>query len=254
MFNQTELLESGSWKGSINCENSQYKFVLSRDSDTKPWAIANVEKVAEESLGVWNDRKSLLADLVLAPRTRILPQVFQSPSFKCVNVAPEPTNGEGLVRVTFTFTPEGVNRLRGGWVVLDPSHYWVIREDEIDLDLDRGDQKNGVAKWKAHYEYKEGSDHHPIMTRSVMKGKVWENGRVISEQEYLADDDLHERPPIPESEFTLSAFGFPEPFDLAPSKPRWYTRWWFLAAVAGVVCLGGAVLFRRFAARPAAPG
>jgi hypothetical protein len=231
MLEQGETLESGSWNGSVTGENSEYRFTLVRSSEARPWVIKEVKKKADNSLEIWNKRKTLLADLVLAPRTPILPQVFQSRGFKCISVTPEPTNGEQLVRLTFTFSPEGRNRLTGGWLVLDPSHYWVIRRGEVDLDI--GDQKKGAAKWTIEREYKDGSDHHPIIARDVLKGKIWENGSLISEQEYLVDNDLHERASIPESEFRLSAYGLPEPLWAQPKKTHWY----FWLGLAGILCL-----------------
>jgi len=241
MLNQTELFESGSWKAQVRGVNSDYSFVLGRDSETKPWVINEVNKRASKSLEVWNDRKTLLADLVLAPRTPILPKVFQSPGFKLVSVTPELLNGKELARLTFTCSPEGNNRLRGGWVDLDPSTYWVIRRGEVDIDF--GNKEKHTAKWIAAYDYKEGSNGHPIMTRSMLKGKTWEGGRIVGEDEYLANDDLKERASIPESEFTLGAYGLPEPMG-ASSQPR--TRWYIWSGLAGVICIiAGVLLWRR---------
>lgn len=246
MLEQFERLEAGSWKGSIRGENSEYIFILGRRNETRPWVIQEVNKKVKKSPDVWNARKTLCHDLILAPRTLPLPEVFQSQRFQCVSVTPEPTQGEELARLTFAFSPEGANRLKGGWVVLDPSHYWVIRWGEIDLDL--GEQQEGTAKWTVQYDYKEGSDRHPIATRNVLKGRIWQNGRIISEQEYSVDFDLHERASIPASEFTLSAYGLPEPSWAQPKRTAWYL--WL--ALAGILCLvlGAAVgwLRRRRAA------
>src|SRR6266545_5864922 len=43
-LNQVESLESGVWRGSIRGENSEYIFVLVRDSEDKPWVIQDVKK------------------------------------------------------------------------------------------------------------------------------------------------------------------------------------------------------------------
>jgi hypothetical protein len=232
MLNQSETFQSGSWNGSINGENSEYTFVLGRSSEERPWVIKEVNKKTVKSLDAWNGRKTLVPDLIFAPVTHTLPQVFRSRGFKCVNVAPEPTTGEELVRLTFTFSPEGKNRLTGGWLVLDPSHYWVIRRGEVDADL--GDKKKGTAKWTVQHDYKEGSNHHPIITRKVLKGKGWEDGRLIFESDFSIDAyDLHERATIPESEFRLSAYGLPEPLWAQPKKTHWY----FWLGLAGILCL-----------------
>lgn len=232
ILDEFEDYESGAWKGSVRGENSQYVFRLARDSDTRPWAVAKVDKKVENSLDRWGSRKLLCGDLDVAPRVPILPKLFRSRGFRCLAVEPEQINGAELVRLTFTFAPEGRNRLKGGWLVLDPPHYWVVRRGEVEMDL--GEKLEGVAKWIVQSDYKEGSNLHPIPTRRVYKGKVWEKGHLISEQEFLINSyDYRERASIPESEFTLSAYGLPEPHWARPKTRPWYL--WL--GIAGVACL-----------------
>ena len=64
-----------------------------------------------------------------------------------------------------------------------------------------------------------------------------ENTGYETEAEYnLTLEDL------PESEFTLSAFGFPEPTGFARRRVPWV--WW--AASVGIVCIALALLVRRW--------
>jgi hypothetical protein len=176
-----------------------------------------------------------------------LPALVQDKGFRCVKVAPESIKGEDLVRVTFTFTPEGRNRLKGGWFVLDPRHNWVIRSSEIELDL--GEKSEGVAKWTVQNEFTEGSDRHPIATKHVMRIEVWEKGRLTAETEYITDYASRERPSIPEEEFTLSAYGLPEPHWARPKKTPWY--WWFGMAGIGCLCVAAAVRWLKTRKAPA---
>ena len=239
MLDEFENYEAGAWKGTVRGENSQYIFRLARDSDTKPWVIVKVDKKDEKSPDLWNSRKEFCGDLAIAPYTPSLPQVVQSKGFRCISVDPEPTNGEELVRLTFSFTPEGRIRLKGGWLVLDPSHYWVIRKGEIESDL--GEQRDGKAKWTVESDYREGLNRHPIPVKRAQKGKIWEKDRLISEQEFLYHSfDYRERVSIPENEFTLSAYGLPEPHWVRPKTKPWYL--WL--GIAGIVCLAlGAGVF-----------
>ncbi len=244
MLTESANFESGSWKGIVEGVNSQYVFMLARDSDTKPWVITKVDKRGEEWQNVWNSRTKIFPDLLIAPRTPPLHEIFQSKKFRCISVEPERTNDEDLVRLTFTFSPEGSVRLKGGWLVLDPAHFWVIRKGETEQDL--GEKNEGTAKWTVQYDYKEGSRNHPIITKTVMKGKFWQKGQVIAEQLFTGNYDLQERASIPESEFTLTAYGLPEPHWARPKKT--ISSLWRWLGIAGIACLvlgAGVFWFKR---------
>jgi hypothetical protein len=244
VLDESETFEAGSWNGRVDGENSEYAFTLIRKSDSKPWVIQNVEKRDGVSTEVWNSRKEECQYLSLTPLGPPLPFVFLSKGFRCVRVEPESMNGEELVRLTFTYVLRDASLLKGGWVVLDPSQDWMIRRGEIEVGL--GEKVEGTAKWTLQYDYKEGSNHHPLMTRSVVKGKFWQKGRLVVEKEYLHDLDMRERPSIPESEFTLSAYGLPEPHWARPKKTR--RPWYLWLAVGGIACLAlgaGAGWYKR---------
>jgi len=61
--------------------------------------------------------------------TTWLPAMFYAPSFRIVDIRPENNRGEGLVRIDFEYNPEITrnNPVRDGYVILDPSRYWLIK-------------------------------------------------------------------------------------------------------------------------------
>ncbi|HZT82686.1 MAG TPA: hypothetical protein VFA26_20825, partial [Gemmataceae bacterium] len=76
------------------------------------------------------------------------------------------------------------------------------------------------------FDYTESPKGFPILKSIV---RTWADAK------YTQEFDLTERNDVPDSEFTLSAFGLPEPAELQgkPSRVRWYL--W--AGVAGICCL-----------------
>jgi len=82
----------------------------------------------------------------------------------------------------------------------------------------------------------------PVLRRLLITTDYDRNrGKSIKKCEY--ENVTHRA--APEAEFTLSAFGLPEPTWLAKTPTPWY--WWI--ALAGIVCLGLASLFRWLARR-----
>jgi hypothetical protein len=241
MVHRIELSTPGSYAGSIHGDNSRYKFVLVRDNATKPWVVQNITKKSDQ-----NDMPSSLATIGLSLDTpgRTVPDLLRSPDFTLTSVTGQHENGEQLVRVIFAYSPRDKDLLRGGWIDLDPIHDWVIRRAELEL---QGDGQPKI-KYAAQYKYKEGSDHHPIILKSSHKSTTTQGDRVLFWYEIVTDFDLQEESYAPETEFTLSAFGFPEPFGMTPKRTPWYL--WL--GLAGALCVALGAVFLRLKRRAAA--
>lgn len=239
---EIENLAADSWGGKVQGENSEYIFVLVRDKPAKPWVIQEVAKKTTKGPTTPLDYPNVRAQgLTLGDGLPPFPVFFSNEGFKVVEIAPDEMGGEGLVRLRFTVPPKDTVRLTGGRLLLDPSHDWIIRHAELERDL--GEGVDGAGKCTLQTDYKEGADHHPVVTRATMKCTYWEKARITTEVETFVDFDLRQRTFIPESEFTLSAYGFPEPF-LAPPK---HTPWYLWLGLAGMLCLllGAAVAWRK---------
>jgi hypothetical protein len=226
---QHEVYEWEAYRGTITVHNPEYAFVLTRSSDKKPWVVQEVtKKNSPESQGPPIDAARALC---FGNPSRVLPILFASPDFKVLDVTPEDKDHKGLVRMTFAYTPKGPadNQSRRGWLALDPNHDYVIRRGEFELEFD----SKTKIKQTFVYEYKEGSDHHPIPTKDSFHATVIEDGRLTYEYQSTGEADLHEQRFIPESEFTLSAFSLPEPAGRGPKRTLWFV--WL--GLAGIVCL-----------------
>jgi hypothetical protein len=247
MLAQMEAFASGSWTGSVWGENSQYKFRLYRRNETRPWVILDVTKFDEPPENADKLKKEAVGLLFFEPYVG-LPELYQSAGFELIDVSPEEgDNSDGLVRVTFRYAPKDPTKdwQRSGVVVLDPSRDWVIRRTELEEKRQVGNIKV-TGKYTGRIDYKENGDQHVI--KAETRKKIWNNGTVVNEITMLGESELRPRKSIPESEFTLSAFGLPEPHWARPKSKPWYL--WF--AIAGLVCLslGGGVAWvkRRRAA------
>jgi hypothetical protein len=250
-----ERFGTASGGGTVRGENSQYVFELFRRAETKPWVIVKVEKF-EQPRDAVHHRVGVESLVLFTPGGPIgLPDVLQSKEFKPIDISQERPGSkpEELVRVTFRYSPDNKKVYPRDGVVavaLDPLGDWVLRRAEVEIES-HGKKRKGIWKSVLRRDYKPGPDGHPLLSGGELRNTFQENGQVIDENRYLVEMDLKQRKSIPESEFTLSAYGLPEPYWARPEPRPWYL--WF--GIAGIVCLAlGASAFwlkrRRAAAAP----
>jgi hypothetical protein len=85
-------------------------------------------------------------------------------------------------------------------------------------------------------EYQETRDGFPIHKRLVLVSRVVRSPEKSDDYEKTYEFDFREGD-VPESDFTLAAFGLPEPLGMAiPKKSRWYL--WFIAGGVGCLLVG----------------
>ncbi len=212
-------------EGDVVGQNSRYKFRLERNGEDKPWLITNVTMLTGGE-----------------PQMPI-PYCFGQPSFHVDSVGVESGESGELVRLTYSMEPEDARDLshQQGWLVLDPAHDWVIRNGEAQIRYDR---TNVQIKEVFRYKYKEGSKNHLIPTEQVVTASgVDDKGKSFG-YEHSMIIDCYEQENVPEKEFTLSAFGLPEPGMSQRSVP-----WFVWVALAGIICLSAAVVIQWRAAR-----
>lgn len=219
--------------------NRHYAFTLQRRRKTSAWFVSGFGK------GLWTS--GTLGDpKYVATIVRRLPFtfgaiVFTEPftlldeGFSIKKVAGVKQDGQDLVKIEFRYQPpKSADRrpLRGGWVLLDPSRFWTIRQ--FDVETQWG-EKSG--RHLATFTYRV-SNGFPMIEKIVNQPTIGE----VSAVEFVYDFDLHEGDP-PDSDFTLSAFGFPEPKGAPlPDKGMPWIVW--IAAVAVASLLLGTLLRR----------
>jgi len=234
-------------RGQISAVNPYYAFTLKRKTSESPWAAAGAGKE------LWNAEyaPSHLTEWILrAPYTFVaivntLEARLDDPEFSINKVAPVDDGDGQFLKVEFKYDPvknKNHKPLRSGWVLLDTKRYWVMRAFEA-----RTLWGDGSRDFAARFEYNDTPDDFPILKTILVTAKIPTKNRSF---ESVYSYQLQERD-LPEREFRISAFGFPEP----PGAPRIGTPWyvWFIALAFASLAVGW-YFRRRMAKSKPAPG
>jgi hypothetical protein len=244
-------LPPDSSQGRILAYNPAYSFRLQRKTAVNPWAVADVAKRSEgvASATVREVDSIRLVSIPMLLFTEELPDFVHRPTFHVLRTTPVSLDGTELVRVEFDnahpikeperkFCP-----VQSGSMLLDPNRFWYVRSCEVRCKFADSDCTARVENQLADLSTK-----YPVLKRQVVNQDFDspQQGRVT--QQRATDYDLHEPSPLPpDDDFTLTAFGFPEPFDV-PKKSVW-TRWYVWTGIGGVLCLGAGLAVQRFRRR-----
>lgn len=121
-----------------------------------------------------------------------------------VELAPVSFNGEPL--------PEGFGQNYRGTLLLDPDHFWVVRQfDEYWESADKSSRQKTryIAKYSDMYSF------HPIQITMTATSDGTPGYQQV-EETTLGPLTSHD---LPEVEFRLTAFGLPEPEQVSPQFP-----------------------------------
>jgi hypothetical protein len=232
-------------------KNDRYAFELRRKSETDSWLLVHLYTDLSNwpKMGISNvlgsDNKRAFSSLYLFYYW--LPDLLKKSTFRITQMKAGVGPRNNLIRLDFTYTAsaeemQGRNRyLESGWIMLDPDRYWCITSYEI-KEMPGSRNRSVVTETR---DLRESPDGAPLLTKAIRRVQCpGEKTDVDMVEEYI----LEKREPSA-SEFTLSAFGLPEPlFGGVQTQPsRWYL--WFIGGA--VLCLGAAWLIRRRAARGA---
>ena len=257
LFSRSPVSHFGQTRGgwSVSRMNSTYFFSLGRDSEDADWRVDHLEWITQGTA------VGGLEDLALPPKNPVtsraesqtvwhlatgtvcqglwldhiwFPSMIESPDFVLQSVEKVEFEGEALVRVQFAYLPEEplLARVRGGFVILDPERYWLIREARTGGDWGEGSIGEIVIK----NEFDTSLDALPLPAhRQTHWIGTTEEGEPVHNVIEMWFDSW-KRSSGDESDYRLSAFGLPEP---QPPK-RWPRRWMWIAvqaAFAGYLAL-----------------
>ncbi len=233
--------------GSLDAFNGAYGFRLKRKAADVPWVLADLRVGARRySPREWEDNgwTSLFA-CILAGGGESLPDLVRQQAFRVVRAGTVQRDGAELVQIDFenphAWSPKLSSSIQAGTLLLDPARFWILRS--CTLRCNSGGLKSTL---KADLELSDPSAKQPIPKRwvRVHDQPEREEGRLVVT--HVADYDLREVSSSPgDEEFTLSAFGLPEPMGVprvGRSGPRWYL--WFMGLAILSLAIG-AFLWRR---------
>ncbi|HZV04528.1 MAG TPA: hypothetical protein VE999_05515 [Gemmataceae bacterium] len=222
--------------------NSRYMFALGKASpDAESFTLSNFQTATDEARRKVHAHGEHSFGIVYeVPSWDSLPLVkfIKQPSVTITAVQGLRRGGKELVQLRYERQQEAPDHSRGtehGTVLLDPERYWCLCECHSELPVFAPASK---IDWLV--EYGDDVDGFPILRRTQSTATYRDGkGKLADITEF--DKIVHRD--IPESEFTLSAFGMPELQLPGEQKPRVLWRWLIGIGIAlGVI----AILLRRY--------
>lgn len=204
--------------------NARYAFLLKKKDPTdeaSPYLLVSLSKAGRE---FYQEISSL--DFIRAPWIVLgfpLADLIKDPGFKVKQIENVSVDGRNCVRVTFDYSPTVRDplwsRTENAELILDPVLNWCVKAYSIKMS-------ENVCVGRFDYDHAAGSlpfIREYFFERTTKHGVA--TTRVKAHQIVYRD--------VPEHEFSLSAFGLPEPMqDAVPQPaPRWYI-WFAVAALA----------------------
>ena len=232
--------------------NPEYAAVLSAKSEAAPWVLTDLELSSHPDFAsspvfdkIQRPPYVEIAALVSLGRHR-LSSLFESGVFKPVAAHFDNHEGRRCIKVTFELARAPhqdeypADGIQSGYLLLDPDAFWIILRAQYSRT-----SLCGRGEGKVFYVFEQDTAKLPLPVH-VKREEHWtlDDGQVWSSK-----CDTHFNlvlSPVPPdmTEFTLSAFGLPEPPGVTWPKP---TPWYLWAAVAAAVCLVLAFVLRWLA-------
>ncbi len=262
--NQSGTLLLSSFESSYLCrcvvKNDRYAFRLEKPTITSQWRVAQVytDLRNEETVSFLKNNldyfeKTEQGGVRYSGPFELfrwsLISLTDQPGFRITKTADVFNNGRKLVRIDFV-CDKNENAARNsrfhyesGWLVLDPQHYWAICEYEAHFDW-----PGGYVRSFGHgvHEIAQTRNGVPFLKSSVIQLKNTQNGQ-REDFDVRTECTAEEREPS-RDEFTLTAFGFPEPMGMPPVS-RGGSLLWLWISLAAVGSAGLAVLYQKLKRR-----
>ncbi len=242
MWREKEVWPEGDER--VVLSNRYYSCSLRRRSGTDPWLLEQIVMQSDAKLPEMDGTVSEAVRGMTASHYvldgQFLPEAIRSGVLRLTRVDPAYLM-DGRTFTRFEYENQEARsgkrswsgQIVGGWVVLDPGAGWCIRER-----LCHRKYADGLEECRFKFDYSVTSSGYPI-TRRI---QVTCEGRIDKDKSYRFEAIIHpelaESDGPPEPEFTLSAFGLPEPVGVEWERKTPVYVWLILAAgVLGLLAL-----------------
>lgn len=233
--------------GSIEANgcNQSYVFSIQRAGKSDCWILTNIIwDIGETAGGARRPDLTVKRFTCTGLRTSTgwLPEMVVDSTFSLDEVQTKSISNETLYDVTFRYRQterDGVLVEEAGHMLLDPSRYWLLRQAEVRISEPRGE---AAAMQSIHIEYQD-RDGVPLPKRRLLHVDYRDNNEQI-DKDLIWEFDMHRLVDASERDFTLSAFGIPEPTRPAAEGSHGGIRV-FVLVTLGIVLLVVGVLLRR---------
>jgi hypothetical protein len=223
----------------IECVGPRYWFLLHQDRETGNTVLKqfgegdDLAKVIDEDNAKYAGAPYSICGIKLS-------EIMKDPSFSIKRVEEIEKGGVKCYQIFYAFHPKGELRFRDGWVVVCPGRGWEVESFSSEADHPNGRHLVDYLTGAVEYGRTEGGVALPTRVTLNVMGTLRE--------EFVFDEIKHVD--IPESEFTLAAYGLPDPVRPAvASDPAGVSVWFYVAAV---ICLLAAVALIWRSRRPKA--
>lgn len=188
-----------------------------------------------------------------------LSQFVADPTITVLKVSKEQDNGHELIRVDYAYSrddSENAHQVRArGSLFLDPSRSWCVRRSQLSSTSTRKGEPLLESAYEREFETVDHPSGFPLIKTCISRDNQYPyktKKRLVSTTR--TDYEWEVNNSVPDSEFTLSAFGLPEPGGAELVKKPMPIYLWILigAGVCAVLALGFRYLARRPRAKPAA--
>ena len=195
----------------VECRTRDYRFRLTKSSDSDKFIIVNYGKNDVEDMFFENDFQNLAQSATHFFDSSFLERM-QSPTFDLKSIETLDREAGELVRIRYTFTFVKQSLTESATVDLDPGKDWAIRRVDAMLEGPKG-SASGARTVDVSYKRIDGTRFFPVRTEffnRTPKPNVYEHS--ILEYDRVTFGD------VPQEVFTLPAYGLPD-LPLRPS-PR----------------------------------
>ncbi len=216
--------------GEVLAFNPHYAFNLKRKDNEAEWILAELV-VGSSRIGPdgWADFPALC--LCIHAQLYELRDLIRLADFRVVRASTVQDSGLDLCQIHFE------SKETDGVLLLDPNRFWTLHHSSV-----REKSSNQEILAIQDFELRDPAADYPILKRWLLR-KEFTNGSKPGKSvaQVVEEFDVKEPSTPPEdNEFTLSAFGLPEPIG-APPLPR--SRNWLWLLTAALSATGLAILF-----------
>ena len=233
----------------VCCFNSMYAFIVERKEREGAFRVTEVGlrgqlsgtlKTLEEEMRTPPRRVPKVLRMVDNPY-HTLPSIVASESFRVISAGKVP-DAPGMIFLSCEYHDRAYGHTRFT-VHLATERYWLPVYYTVSTSESNIEGHNTIA---------EGEGGFPLCTMMTWTGEHRARNFVERGTRTILLEESFSPPPQPESAFTLTAFGLPEPFGVTWERP---TPWWLYALISAGVLFVVAVIVsfwkRRLAARSA---
>jgi len=181
-----------------------------------------------------------------------LAEVVTDPAFRVNNVTRVPSDGQELVRLDVSYVYDVGGNVkkqskRKGSLYFDPKRKWCLRKVTESEELFVNGAPDQTTDWTTEYEVRDHASGFPIIVKQTITTDGYSHrSKRKTGAKIQIDYELDTTDKMPNADFTLSAFGLPEPVGVTWERPT-PTYVWVLTAAGGCGLL--ALLFRYLGRR-----